>query len=326
MPESDPKTLTRISILMPTRGRPDLARRCLLSLIDNATCHEALEVVIYVDEDDPESHGIECQGVALQKIIGPRLTMGGLNSACLERATGDIIGVLNDDVVVRTRGWDQRLREVHARFDHRIYLAWPNDLFHGPRMASFPFMSRDTCTAIGDPFPKEYPGDFLDHHLLDLFQRLKRMGHDRMCYMEDVIMEHLHPRFGKADSPAPQSETPIGRGDDVFLAFHRYRKGVTRRLQAVLEHRPLPPLPEKPRIQPLPANNLAMGWKLTCTFFRDDSLPFGWRWFLFTFFGKLYWIKKYKYPTPRLPFTVLKRIADWIRPPKKKSIRQTNEP
>ncbi|CCQ89792.1 hypothetical protein NITGR_170049 [Nitrospina gracilis 3/211] len=311
----------RISVLMPTRHRPEQAARCIASLVETATHPEALEVVVYVDDDDPESHALDRNDIAFHRIVGPRLNLGALNSACLQQATGDILGAVNDDVVVRTQGWDDRLRAIHARFPDGIYLAYPNDLFFGARMASFPFMARATCDALGEPFPAEYPGDFQDHHLLDLFQRLKHRGHDRLVYLEDVEMEHLHVRFGNGEGDADTyNGRALGEGDDVFLALHPYRRRLTHRLQAVIEQCPLPPVPATPRIRPLPESNIVMGCRLISTFLLDGSVPFRWRWFLFTFFGKLYWIKKYRYPQPRWQYTLLKGLVDAVRPsPKPKT-------
>ncbi|MCF8719356.1 glycosyltransferase family 2 protein [Nitrospina gracilis] len=322
MPQPDAKTsLTRISLLMPTRGRREQAARCLESLVTTASHPDALEVVVYVDDDDPESHALDCRDIAFRKIIGPQSNLGALNTACLKRTTGGIIGAINDDVVVHTHGWDDRLRAIHARFPDGIYLAYPNDLFLGERMASFPFMPRTACDALGDPFPAEYPGDFQDHHLLDLFQRLKHRGHDRIVYMEDVVMEHLHVRFGNGKGdPDRYNGRALGEGDNVFLAFHPHRKRLTRRLQAVIEKKPLPPLPAPPHIRPLPESNLVMGFRLTASFLLDGSLPPRWRWFLFTFFGKLYWIKKYRYPTPRWQYTLLKRLVDAVNPSPKSKV------
>ncbi|MGP0630196.1 glycosyltransferase family 2 protein [Nitrospina sp. 32_T5] len=318
--------LARISVLMPTRHRLEQAERCIASLVETATHPEALEIVVYVDDDDPESHALDRKDIAFHKIVGPRLNLGALNTACLSSATGDILGAVNDDVVVRTQGWDDRLRAIHDRFPDGIYLAYPNDLFFGPRMASFPFMARATCDALGDPFPAEYPGDFQDHHLLDLFQRLRHHGHDRIVYMEDVVMEHLHVRFGnEKDEPEMYNGRTMGEGDHVFLALHPHRKRLTRRLQAVIEQKPLPPVPATPRIRPLPESNIVTGCRLMVTFLLDGSLPFCWRWFLFTFFGKLYWIKKYRYPQPRWQYTLLKRLVDSCRPSPKPNAR-TREP
>jgi hypothetical protein len=43
--------------------------------------------------------------------------MGGYNSACFERARGDVLILANDDMVIRTSGWDDRIRAMKTEFD-----------------------------------------------------------------------------------------------------------------------------------------------------------------------------------------------------------------
>jgi len=46
----------------------------------------------------------------IERIIGPKLTMGGYDSRCLERSHGEIIILVNDDMVIRRKGWDEKIR------------------------------------------------------------------------------------------------------------------------------------------------------------------------------------------------------------------------
>ena len=96
-----------ISLLLPTRGKPNLAGRFLRSLHETAHHPEEIEVVLGVDDDDPQSHSISHDGLASKMLILPAgLTMGALNRACFEASTGRYVMLINDDVIVRTPGWD----------------------------------------------------------------------------------------------------------------------------------------------------------------------------------------------------------------------------
>src|ERR1039457_2302750 len=90
---------TRISLLMPTRGRPAWAERFIRSAFSTASKPDRVEVILYVDEDDVDSHHLDSDEIHVVRIIGPQMTMGEYNSACLERAQGDIIILVNDDMV-----------------------------------------------------------------------------------------------------------------------------------------------------------------------------------------------------------------------------------
>ena len=96
-------TTPRISLLLPTHGRPTLAQRFIDSVEAQTREPGRVEIVAYVDDDDAASHHLDSRIISFTRIIGPRTTMGGFNSACYARARGDIIILANDDLVIRTR-------------------------------------------------------------------------------------------------------------------------------------------------------------------------------------------------------------------------------
>ena len=228
----------RLSLLVPTRGRAELARRFLESVLARSERPDLVEVILYADEDDSASHALSVEGLHVRTIIGPRASMGQYNSACLEAARGDIVILGNDDVVIQTRGWDRKLRELHAAMQDQVYLAYPNDLFKGRRLSSFPILSRRSCELLADPFPRAYVGAFIDQHLLDVFKRLEWRGHPRIVYLEDVIFEHMHFRTGKGDF----DQIYGGRGrfadDETFLRLRGERSAGAARMREAIEGRP----------------------------------------------------------------------------------------
>ena len=120
-----------ISLLLPTRGRPIFVERFFRSISETALQLERIEVILYVDEDDTSSHYLDSEDVSVVRIIGPEMSMGGYNSACLARARVDIIILVNDDMVIQTSGWDKKIVDVDAEFTDKIYLAYSNDLHKG---------------------------------------------------------------------------------------------------------------------------------------------------------------------------------------------------
>lgn len=274
---SDPAVRARISLLVPSRGRPELLRRFLESVLARSERPDLVEVVIYADEDDPSSHGFKVEGLEVHTLIGPRATMGSYNTACLEKSRGDIVGLCNDDVVIQTRGWDRILREMHAAMQDGVYLAYPNDLFKGRRLSAFPILSRRACEMLGEPFPRAYRGAFIDYHLLDIFKRLERSGHSRLIYLEEVVFEHMHYRTGKGDFDKIYGRRGRFLDDDTFLRLRAERDAAARRLLAVIEgafvHSAAPPAGETPESAGLlPATLL------------DRGLPVSWRLRLYFWF------------------------------------------
>ena len=265
----------RISLLLPTRGRAELLRRFLESVLARSEQPELVEVVVYADADDPASHGFQVEGLEVRTIVGPRASMGDYNTACFERSRGDIVVLANDDVVIQTRGWYRKLREMHAAMQDGVYLAYPNDLFKGRDLSAFPILSRRVCQLLGRPFPREYRGAFIDYHLLDIFRRLARRGHPRLIYLEDVVFEHLHYRTGKGDFDEIYGKRDRFGDDDTFLRMRDERNAAAARLLAAIEGEEAP----RPTVAAAPTPPELLQVSLL-----DRELPASWRLRLFLWF------------------------------------------
>ena len=278
-----------ISLLLPTRGRPELAKRFMQSVAEQSIYPKDVEIILYMDGDDIESHGIDYPGLNVQRIIGPRQTMGAYNSECLDQSNGEIIVLVNDDMVIRTHGWDERLRQLDASFEDKVYLAYGNDLFKKGNLCTFPILSRKTCQALKEPYHRAYRGAFIDYHLMDIFKRLQHAGHNRIVYLEDVVFEHLHYRTGKA--PIDATYTSRGRFDDdmLFVGLAGVRaaslplllnaiRGTDCSEEVLLPFAPI----EKP-------SSLWQAARMfTRVFLRDAALPLTWRFFMWWWFGARY--------------------------------------
>jgi hypothetical protein len=273
-----------ISLLLPTRGRPALVRRLFASMARMTARPERVEVILYVDEDDVGSHDLDSTDFRTVRIIGPRLSMGDYNSACLKQARGDIIILANDDMVIRTPGWDEKIAAMHARIADGVYLAYPNDLFKGSRLATFPILSRRCCDLLGEPYPSAYRGAFIDAHLLDAFKRLQRAGYDRIEYLGDVVFEHLHYRTGKA----PYDETYRRRGrfgdDFTFIALCETRSRAARRLLSAIRGEAVPALERADCEAYVPTGVFTAVACFARRLLFDTELPLRWRGFLFYWF------------------------------------------
>lgn len=269
----------RISLLLPTRGRLKLAERFLASVVAESTHPELIEVIVCVDEDDIGSHGVASDELVLKVVVVPRQTMGAYNAICLKHATGEITIAVNDDIVVRTRGWDEKVRELDARYPDGIYLGYGNDRFKGAKLSTFPILSSETCRLLGEPYPRIYKGAFLDVHLMDIFRRLEERGHDRIAYAEDIVFEHLHYRRTPEAFDATYGER-LRFGDDLtFIALVDARRAEADRLSARISGstRTLPVVPP-PVVEP----TSLVGIIPLCIrkFLFDRDLPFAWRSYL----------------------------------------------
>lgn len=272
---STPKT---ISLLLPTRGRRQLVLRFLDSVLATATHPDRVEVIICADDDDPDSHEIDFAGLALTQIVVPRQNMGAYNAICLERAQGDISVAVNDDMIVRTAGWDEKIRAMDRAHPDGIYLAYGNDLFKGRKLCTFPIMSRRMTDLMIDAYPRIYRGAFIDVHLMDIFKRLSKRGFDRFLYLEDVIFEHVHYRVDPSALDKTYTERPRFADDPVFIGLIGQRAAEAQRLAAVLDKAPGDPLEHPlPPFRPVEASLLTAPYVMSKRFLLDADLPLQWR-------------------------------------------------
>lgn len=257
----------------------------LFDSIVATTAHlDRVEVVLYIDDDDPDSHVLDSPHFHVTKIIGPAQTMGQYNTTCLARSRGEIVILANDDMVIRTRDWDDRVAEVHAEYSDGVYLAYCNDLFKNRGWCTFPILSRRACELLVDPYPVVYRGAFIDTHLVDIFKRIEHAGAHRTRYLKDVVFEHLHYRVGKADFDETYRKRGRFLDDQTFVALSSSRRECARRLLAAIEgHADTtgpPPVGSSNAPSGLPSALI-----LFCrTFLLDAGLPMKWRVFLWYWF------------------------------------------
>ena len=219
-----------ISLLLPTRGRPEGVRRLLESIARTASRPRSIEVVIRADADDAASHAFEQAPLAVRVLVGRPDKMGRMVRQCYQASAGRIIGQFNDDLLCRTAGWDEAIARALAAYRDGVALAWCDDGFRGGRICNFPFLTRQCCEMLGGPCPPEYNRDYIDTHLFDIFGKLSELGHRRLAYLPNVLIEHLHVEAGKAEADATALK-PRPQADELtYLAWEDQRAAMARRL------------------------------------------------------------------------------------------------
>jgi hypothetical protein len=123
-----------------------------------------------------------------------------LNKVALERSPYHFaLGFMGDDHRPRTRGFDERYLETLREFGTGV--VYGNDLLAGERLPTQFALTSDIVQALGAVVPAPVRHMFVDNQIFDL-------GHaiDRIRYLPDVIVEHLHPLVGKAATDAGYEE------------------------------------------------------------------------------------------------------------------------
>ncbi len=181
-----------ISIILPTQHSANTLNRLLDSIESTVVEIDKIEVVIYINDDNFESQAIERSVFNLVKLIDRRTTWSDMIRKCYEVCSSPYILLLNDDAIFRTHGWDTKILQAFSKHPDDIALVWCNDLSHGENMPLFPAYSRKLCELMGGVCPEDYYRDYINIHLLDIFKKLHNLGYNRLEYLQDVILEHLH--------------------------------------------------------------------------------------------------------------------------------------
>jgi hypothetical protein len=180
-------------MICPTRGRPSNAVALWESWQDTTTGNANL--CFAVDEDDPELDAYRAahdRMPGVQLAVGPRLRMVGTLNAVADIMRSDYryLGFLGDDHRPRTAGWDRKFCESLSGGTGIVY---GNDLLQQDKMPTAVAMTSDIVTELGYMAPPA-----MKHLCVDLVWLELGKAINRITYLGDVILEHMHPANGKA--------------------------------------------------------------------------------------------------------------------------------
>jgi len=193
MEHYDRMSPTTLSLIIPTRQRTEQLRRLLDSVKATTKDLNQLEVILVMDQDDEESIGFKYEGIDLRPVqVPPGLTMGALNMSGYRAAKGRYLMLLNDDVILRTPGWDERVRAVFRSYPDGMVLVHVNDLVFRDTLCIFPFLTREFCLMNGGMCHEGYRRYRIDDHIHNIFDLLSLLGHHRRVFLPDVVFEHTN--------------------------------------------------------------------------------------------------------------------------------------
>lgn len=217
---------TTFSLIIPTRQRTVVLRRLLDSV--KATCRrlDELEAILVIDDDDEETIHFQYAGIDVKRVqVSPGLTMGALNMSGYRAATGRYLMLLNDDVILRTPDWDERVRAAFRSCSDGMVLVHVNDLVFRDTLCIFPFLTREFCAITGGICPDGYLRYRIDDHIHNIFDLISLLGHHRRLFLPDVIFEHLNVKASGGGAAAYVPDPAIHEIDSqLFHALLDERK------------------------------------------------------------------------------------------------------
>lgn len=188
-PKTEPSESV-ISVLLPTRGRRDVLKTSIESLVNKANQPSRLEILFGIDEDDEglsdyikdelapffNKHSIEARASVFKPLGYENLhiyvnTLAGA-------ATGEWLFFWNDDCLMDSQGWDDVIREHDGEFK----LLAPKDNHDGHPYAILPIIPKDWFILMGHLSQNAQNDAWLSHiaYMLDIFERIDfNFTHDR---------------------------------------------------------------------------------------------------------------------------------------------------
>ncbi len=184
--------------ICPSRERPELAQRMYYSWLDTKT-REA-HLVLYVADDDPtEPKYKELFKDAKYMTLhtGKRLTVIEVFNKMVEAyPNNEYYNFVNDDHIFRTDGWDDKLIKAIEVKGGGWGIACGNDLMHDDwykyQHPSAEIVSGNIIRTLGYAY---YPR--LKHLGADIYIKALSLGLNRLFYVPEVIIEHMHGGVAK---------------------------------------------------------------------------------------------------------------------------------
>jgi hypothetical protein len=170
------------------------------------TCTGDTRLVFAVDDDDPEGHEYIRHAVesGSRTLAGVRFDAAGtmvqaLNKAAVAVVDGAVqpfaIAFMGDDHRPRTVGWDTAYLAALRRLGSGM--VYGNDLVRGEYLPTQVAMTADIVRTLGWMAPP-----VLRHMYVDNFWRDLGIHAGCIRYLDDVVVEHLHPIAGTAELDA----------------------------------------------------------------------------------------------------------------------------
>lgn len=180
----------KISILLPTRGRTEVLKTSIMTLLDNVNDPTCLELLFGLDEDDNDiieyikteiAPILQEQGVESRANIFKPLGYENLHNyvnTLAQSATGEWLFFWNDDCLMQTKDWDVVINSYTGQFK----LLAPKDNHNGHPYAILPIIPKDWFILIGHLSQNAQNDAWVSHiaYMLDIFERIDiEFIHDR---------------------------------------------------------------------------------------------------------------------------------------------------
>lgn len=213
-----------LTVIVPSRGRPEAVEE-MAKAFEATVSGDGVHLLFAVDADDPQLRDYRDATIRMGLHLYVSENPEGTMVACLNRAARDAVAYdhfpyavafMGDDHRPRTAGWDAAYLDALRRLG--TGMVYGNDLVQGERLPTQVAMTADIVRALGWMAPPA-----LSHMYVDNFWRDLGVHAGCMRYMQDVVVEHLHPVAGTAVMDAGyervNAEAVYTRDAEAYRAF-----------------------------------------------------------------------------------------------------------
>lgn len=214
-----------ISIIHPSRSRPEMSSKTISKWINQCSDRFNFEIIVSLDVDDPNLNDykkIYFQFHGIYAAYNNRSAIDAINNAA-KIARGDIIMVVSDDTDCFP-GWDTALlKEVKGKTD------WILKTQDGIQkyIITMPVMDRVYYNRFGYVYYPEYKHMFCDLELTCVADLTGRK------LTSNLMFPHNHYSLGKAqkDQVSIKADATWNQGEKLFI--ERYRKSFDLKLKDI---------------------------------------------------------------------------------------------
>lgn len=206
---------TIITVLLPTRGRTEVLKRSLESLVSKTRVTKRVEIILGLDDDDDDvkkyiedeiapylrEHEIECRA-NIFKPLGYENLHTYVNTLA-GSATGEWLFFWNDDALMVSDNWDDEITKYNGQFK----LLAPKDNHGGHPYAILPIVPKDWFRLMDHLSQNAQNDAWLSHiaYMLDIFERIDvEFIHDRADITgnnDDETFQNRKYMEGNPDDP-----------------------------------------------------------------------------------------------------------------------------
>ena len=206
---------TIITVLLPTRGRTEVLKTSLETLVSKARVTKRVEIILGLDEDDDDvkkyiedeiapylrEHEIECRA-NIFKPLGYENLHTYVNTLA-GSSTGEWLFFWNDDALMVSDNWDDEITKYNGQFK----LLAPRDNHGGHPYAILPIVHKDWFRLMDHLSQNAQNDAWLSHiaYMLDIFERIDvEFIHDRADITgnnDDETFQNRKYMEGNPDDP-----------------------------------------------------------------------------------------------------------------------------